>query len=66
MAYDVLTKKQSGRDWSLGFELDRQTSEKIAPALTIGVLGFGIWMLANQPKSHELQSRHFRAWKSGR
>ena len=66
MAYDVLTKKTSPRDWSLGFDLDRQTGEKIAPVLTLGALGLGVWMLANQPKANEVQARHFRAWKSGR
>ena len=66
MAYDVQTKKTTPRDWSLGFDLDRQTSEKIAPVLTLGVLGLGVWILANQPKAHEIQARHFQAWKRGR
>lgn len=70
MAFDLLTKKRTGRDWSCGDDAPTpdsmtpsSTGRKIAPFLTAGAIGFMGWVIYNQPPAHRLQEARFRQWK---
>jgi hypothetical protein len=64
MAYDLLSKKRTARDWSCGDDgTNKSTGQKIAPVLTIGALALGAWVIYTQPPARQLQEAHFRQWK---
>lgn len=65
MAYDLFTKKQTGRDWSCGSDETQTTGQKIAPFMTAAALGLAAWVIYNQPSAREIQEAHLRKWKRG-